>query len=296
MTIILIMNKGTLPVEQILYKVGQRVPIDSEVIVEAPVSLTVNGEIWLTLLCTPIDLEALAVGFLYNESLIQYFDEIDSVHVCSSGNNIDVWINHSVDKPEKWLRTSGCTGGITFVGTEISTTSASVLNLNETRITPIQVNNFLDELLQAQSLYRIVGGVHTSAVSDGNSILASAEDIGRHNTLDKIAGHCLMEGINLSRRIIVTTGRISSEMLQKSIRLGASVLISRTAASSLSIQMAHAWGITLIGYARRNQFRVYTHPERIVTVENEILVSSLDNLNTNPKKKDIQSSHRMDKP
>ncbi len=289
MTIILIMNKGTLPVEQILYKVGQRVPIDSEVIVEAPVSLTVNGEIWLTLLCTPIDLEALAVGFLYNESLIQYFDEIDSVHVCSSGDNIDVWINHSVDKPEKLLRTSGCTGGITFVGTEISTTSASVLNLNETRITPIQVNNFLDELLQAQSLYRIVGGVHTSAVSDGNSILASAEDIGRHNTLDKIAGHCLMEGINLSRRIIVTTGRISSEMLQKSIRLGASVLISRTAASSLSIQMAHAWGITLIGYARRNQFRVYTHPERIVTVENEILVSSLDNLNTNPKKKDFQS-------
>ena len=289
MTIILIMNKGTLPVEQILYKVGQRVHIDSEVIVEAPVSLTVNGEIWLTLLCTPIDLEALAVGFLYNESLIQYFDEIDSVHVCSSGDNIDVWINHSVDKPEKLLRTSGCTGGITFVGTEISTTSASVLNLNETRITPIQVNNFLDELLQAQSLYRIVGGVHTSAVSDGNSILASAEDIGRHNTLDKIAGHCLMEGINLSRRIIVTTGRISSEMLQKSIRLGASVLISRTAASSLSIQMAHAWGITLIGYARRNQFRVYTHPERIVTVENEILVSSLDNLNTNPKKKDIQS-------
>jgi len=273
MTLMLLMNKATFPVEQILYKVGQRVLIDSEVIVEAPVSLTVNGEIWFTLLCTPIDLEALAVGFLYNESLIRYFDEIDSVHVCSSGDNIDVWINHNVNKPEKWLRTSGCTGGITFVRTEISTTSPSVLNLNDTHITPIQVNNFLDELLQTQSLYREVGGVHTSAVSDGNSILTSAEDIGRHNTLDKIAGHCLMEGINLSRRIIVTTGRISSEMLQKSSRLGASVVISRTAASSLSIQMAHAWGITLIGYARRNQFRVYTHPERIVTVENEVLVS-----------------------
>ncbi len=273
MTIILLMNKATFPVEQILYKAGQRVLIDSEVIVEAPVSLTVNGEIWLTLMCTPTDLEALALGFLYNEGLIQSFDEIDSVHVCSPGDNIDVWINHSVKKPEKWHRTSGCTGGITFVGTEISTTSSSVLNLNETQITPTQVNDFLDELLQAQSLYRIVGGVHTSAVSDGSNILASAEDIGRHNTLDKIAGHCLMEGINLSRRIIVTTGRISSEMLQKSSRLGASVVISRTAASSLSIQMAHVWGITLIGYARRNQFRVYTHPERIVTVENKNLDS-----------------------
>jgi len=262
------MNKATFPVEQILYKVGQRVLIDSEVIVEAPVSLTVNGEIWLTLLCTPTDLEALALGFLYNEGLVQSFDEIDSVRVCSPGDNIDVWINHNVNKPEKWNRTSGCTGGITFVGTEISTTSSSVLNLNETQITPTQVNNFLDELLQAQSLYRIVGGVHTSAVSDGNSILASAEDIGRHNTLDKIAGHCLMEDINFSRRIIMTTGRISSEMLQKSSRLGASIVISRTAASSLSIQMAHAWGITLIGYARRNQFRVYTHPERILNVGN----------------------------
>jgi FdhD protein len=290
------MKKVTFPVEQILYKVGQRVLIDAEVIVEAPVSLTVNGETWLTLLCTPIDLTALAIGFLYNESLIQSFDEIDSVHVCSPGDNIDVWITHNVNKPEKWNRTSGCTGGITFVGTEISTNSPSVLNLNETHITPLQVNNFLDELLQAQSLYREVGGVHTSAISDGDSILASAEDIGRHNTLDKIAGHCLMEGINLSRRIIVTTGRISSEMLQKSSRLGASVVISRTAASSLSIQMAHACGITLIGYARRNQFRVYTHPERIVTIENEILGSSLDNPNTNPKKKDIQSSHVMDKP
>jgi FdhD protein len=267
MTVILLMHKATFPVEQILYKVGQRVPIDSEVIVEAPVSLTVNGEIWLTLLCTPIDLEALAVGFLYNESLIQNFDEIDSVHVCSSGDNIDVWLNHSVNKPEKWIRTSGCTGGITFVRTEISTTSSSVLNLNDTHITPIQVNNILDELFQTQSLYREVGGVHTSVVSDGNSILASAEDIGRHNTLDKIAGHCLMEGINLSRPIIVTTGRISSEMLQKSSRLGASVVISRTAVSSLSIQMAQAWGITLIGYARRNQFRVYTYPERIVTIK-----------------------------
>ena len=129
MSTILLMNKATFPVEQILYKAGQRVRIDSEVIVEAPVSLTVNGEIWLTLLCTPTDLEALALGFLYNEGLIQSFDEIDSVHVCSPGDNIDVWISHSVDKPEKWHRTSGCTGGITFIRTEIAINSTSVLKL-----------------------------------------------------------------------------------------------------------------------------------------------------------------------
>jgi FdhD protein len=134
---------------------------------------------------------------------------------------------------------------------------------NGTVLTPGQVCNLVELLFEAQDLYRTSGGVHTSALSDSQRILVKAEDIGRHNTLDKIAGHCLLEGIACERRIVLTTGRISSEMLQKSARLGASIIISRTSPSSLSIEMAEKWGMTLIGYARRNQFNVYTHPERI---------------------------------
>jgi FdhD protein len=94
-----------------------------------------------------------------------------------------------------------------------------------------------------------------------------AEDIGRHNTLDKIAGWILLKGIDLSQRFLLTTGRISSEMLQKAARLSASVVISRTSPSSLSIQLADAFGITLIGYARRNRFNIYTHPRRITSLQ-----------------------------
>jgi FdhD protein len=109
-----------------------------------------------------------------------------------------------------------------------------------------------------------VGGVHNSILSDGKRVVASGEDVGRHNSLDKIAGKCVLDNLNPSRRILVTTGRVSSEMIQKAARIGASVVISRTSASSLSVMLAEKWGITLIGYARRNQFIVYTHSGRVL--------------------------------
>lgn len=233
--------------------------IGAEVIVEKPVALTVNGEVWLTFMCTPVDLEAMAVGFLFNEGLINSADEVADVRTCASGDNVDVWLHHVTRKPDKWHRTSGCTGGMTSVETyapEKPITNGDVLATE-------RVGYLISLLFESQELYRSTGGVHTSALSDGHRLWVIEEDIGRHNTLDKIAGRCMIEGIKLDRRIILTTGRISSDMLQKSARLNASIVISRTAASSLSIELAQTWGITLIGYARRNCFNIYSHPERI---------------------------------
>lgn len=242
----------------------------TEVIVETPVSLTVNGELWLTFMCTPVDLEALGVGFLYNEGLINENEEIASVRLCSSGENIDVWLNHALQKPASWRRTSGCTGGVTSAGEKRNGKGSAGAGQDftspqagEIKLSPGLVGHLVDRLFESQDLYRKAGGVHTSALSDGQQLIVVAEDIGRHNTLDKIAGRCLLEGIAPERRILLTTGRVSSEMLQKSARLGASIVISRTSPSSLSIEMAERWGVTLIGYARRNQFNAYTHPERI---------------------------------
>ncbi len=232
----------------------------SEVIVEMPVSLTVNGQVWLTFMCTPIDLEAMAIGFLFNEGLVKDLNEVASVHVCKSGDNVDVWLYKSLQKPEKWRRTSGCSGGITFVEDQFT----PVLHENGLTLSTSKVHAMVNDLFESQILYRASGGVHTSALSDGDRIRVIAEDIGRHNTLDKIAGKILLDNIVLPRKIMITTGRVSSEMLQKSARLGASIVVSRTSPSSLSIEMAESWGITLIGYARRNRFNVYTHAYRIV--------------------------------
>lgn len=233
---------------------------EAEIIVETPVSLTVNGEDWLTFMCTPTDLQALAVGFLFNEGVIESMDEVADVHLCEPGDNVDIWLTHTAEKPDNWRRTSGCTGGVTAAEPAMDTRPVPV---NGAALTPEQISRLVDLLFESQSLYRETGGVHTSALSDGEGIVVSAEDIGRHNTLDKIAGLCLMKGIWPERRMLITTGRISSEMLQKAARLGAVAVISRTAPTSLSVEMAERLGITLIGYARRDRFTVYVHPERI---------------------------------
>ena len=236
--------------------------LEGSTIVEFPVSLTLNGEVWTTFMCTPTQLEALMVGFLFNEGVINSMDEVANVHVCEHGDNVDVWLTHSAPKPDSWTRTSGCTGGVTAVASVERPQPVSVSE--EFNLLPEQINQLVEMLFESQELYRETGGVHTSALSDGERVILSAEDIGRHNTLDKIAGLCLMKEIRLEKRILITTGRISSEMLQKGVRLGAKVVASRTSPSSMSIELAEAWGITSIGYARRNRCNLYATPERIL--------------------------------
>ena len=254
------MKAPNIPIQYAQFNINSAEMVDAEIIVEMPVSLTVNGNVWLTFMCTPIDLEAMAIGFLFNEGLIKDLEDIATVHVCTSGDNVDLWLYKSLQKPDKWRRTSGCSGGITFVENKFS----PLIPENGITMSAMQVHQLVGELFESQVLYRASGGVHTSALSDGECIRIMAEDIGRHNTLDKIAGKILLAGLELPRKIMITTGRISSEMLQKSARLGVSIVISRTSPSSLSIEMAERWGITLIGYARRNRFNVYTHANRIV--------------------------------
>jgi FdhD protein len=243
------------------YRSGKWEPIDGQVIVEKAVSLTVNGQVWLTLMCTPSDLEALALGFLYNENVIQTMADVASVRVCPTEDNVDAWLSYSMERPATWRRTSGCTGGYTTTSAE---SSEAIVVVDGFKINAEDVARLIDQLFESQELYKKVGGVHTSALADSSRVLITADDIGRHNTLDKLAGRCLLEGIWPEQRILITTGRISSEMLQKAARIGAPVVISRTSPSSLSVEMAEKFGITLIGYARLGRFTVYSHPERIL--------------------------------
>jgi FdhD protein len=265
------MSQPTVPIDIRQFKNGVWSTEQGSTPAEMPVMLTVNGEPWLEFMCTPEYLEALAVGFLYNEGLIDSATGVANMRICPAGDNVDIWTVDPIEKPIRWRRTSGCSGGITaneynleFGETELpALPTKGTEYLDDVILTASQITKLVIGLFQEQRLHRKTGGIHASAMSDGNELLLFCEDIGRHNTLDKLAGRILMETVGGPRRAVLTTGRISSEMLQKAARMGTAIVISCTAPMSLAVQMADAWGMTLIGYAQRDRFVVYTHSERI---------------------------------
>jgi FdhD protein len=226
---------------------------------EAPLSIYVNGLELATFMCTPVQQEALALGFLANEGLITGLDEVVVLHLCAAGTCVDVWLSHAVERPARSFITSGCGGGLTF-----DDLSEQIEPLNSDRLVePAQIQRLMRQLNSAGQLYREVRGVHTSALTDGERLLLVAEDVGRHNTLDKLRGLALLQKLDTQDLILLSSGRISSEMLNKAARMGLPVIVSRTSPTSLSIVLAQAWGITLVGYARQNRLNVYTGLERL---------------------------------
>jgi FdhD protein len=236
---------------------GKKETIRTMVVAEALVTLTVNSDPWLTFSCTPTLIDALAVGFLFNEGVIQSISEVAVVHPCDDYSNVDVWLEHPATKPARWTHTSGCSGGVTQPDGMVETISPGGSFSTEV------IFAGMEQLQKNQAIYKEAGGLHSSSISDGNSTWLQAEDIGRHNTLDKLAGLLMINKIIPDHWMLFTTGRISSEMLQKAARMKAAVVISRTSPTLSAIDRAEKSGITLVGYARRSQFNVYSHPERL---------------------------------
>jgi FdhD protein len=240
------------------YKSGKTERIKGGIIVERPVSLFVNGESWLTFMCTPLDVEALAVGFLFTEGILSSQEEMKEVILHPKGHMVEVWLNKEVTKPENWRFTSGCAGGMVSADKTIGK-----VPLKKGRISVEEIIKISTTILKHKGLHESVGGVHTSGLFVGGEPVIICEDIGRHNTLDKLAGKMFLENISGENKAVATSGRISSEMLQKVATMGVGVVISRTSPTSLSVQLAEEYQITVIGYARGKKFTTYSHEEQI---------------------------------
>lgn len=234
--------------------------VDGGVIEEAMVCISLNGRELATFMCSPVELEDLALGFLRSEGLIARLDDVDLITVSRGNTCVDVWLrDRSVEPPTRAIVTSGCGGGITF-----DDLSGRHVPLNgAVSVAPHQITRLMHDLMRAGELYNEVRGVHTSALSDGRRLLLVAQDVGRHNTVDRLWGKALRTGVATDERILLASGRISSEMLNKAAKMGVPLIISRTSPTSLSVELARAWNITVVGYARGNQCRIYSAPERV---------------------------------
>jgi FdhD protein len=251
-------SRGAVPAHYI--QVDHKAPeeIEGEVVEESLACISVNGSELATFMCSPTNLDHLALGFLYNESLIDGMDDVASIHV-SDRDCVDVWINRDFKKPERAITTAGCGGGVTF---DDLTQHYEPLQ-SDLSISPERLAELMKSLQLGAELYLRSRGIHTAVLSDGERILLQVEDVGRHNCIDKIAGAALAAGLETRGRILLSSGRISSEMLNKARRLGVPLIASRTSPTSLSIALAEAWNITIVAYLRGSRMRVYTHPHRL---------------------------------
>ena len=258
------MIAGARPTVYLVNEAEQWRRVDGAVIDERTVCIFVYGQEIATMMATPVDLDALALGFLFTEGFIQSMDDVALVARSRRGNCIDIWLDEAIaEMPARAIRTSGCGGGITFddlTGSRAPLPRGCVC-------TAQQVIDRYFELRATELLYPVTRGVHASALCTPDALLLRAEDVGRHNTLDKLAGKALLQGVPTAGRMIVTTGRISSEMLGKAVKMGVEIVASRTSPTSRSLALARAWNVTIIGYIRRDSLRLYTAPERIVQQE-----------------------------
>jgi FdhD protein len=239
--------------------------VDAGVIGEIRFTIYVEDRELVTLMCSPWQLRPLVVGFLYLEGLIESTDDIEMLRVCLEDRLAEVRLaNGFPDVPPRKILTSGCTGGVSFGKYLDDIEQFRVLD-DTTHIPPERMYRLLRELYERAGLYRQSGGVHTSVfVAAGQSeTRLVAEDIGRHNTLDKLQGMALLEEITTRGGIILASGRISSEMLFKSAIMGVPIVGSRTSPTNLALAVAERLNITVCGYLRQGSMNVYTHPERI---------------------------------
>jgi FdhD protein len=227
--------------------------IAGEVVREQPLTIYVNSEKFLTLLCSPIDLEALVVGYLWMEQVISGLEEIRHVEVSPVDGRAEVTLVRPVTLPTERILTSGCGGGITFrIDHRLFPRLASTL-----RVGPETLSLRMKDLFAAAVHYKTSRGIHGAALTDGERLLVVAEDVGRHNAVDKIKGAALRQGIPTEDRILLSTGRISSEMLLKAARMGVPLVASRTSPTEMAVALAEQLNITVCGYVRTDGLNLY---------------------------------------
>jgi len=226
---------------------------------EKKLRISVNGKEALKLYCSPVMVRELVVGFFMTEGIIQG-------NWCMERMTIQYDHDILVDIPaegkvslEGGAITSGCVGGMTFK----KPLTGEILK-DGIKIDKDALRELFHDFQKRSELYNMTGCIHSAAVSDGKHLLVVAEDIGRHNAVDKVIGYCVLENIPMRDKIILVSGRLSSEIATKCARWDIPIVVSRAAPTALAVDIAEKRGITMVGFMRGKRLNIYTHPERII--------------------------------
>ena len=238
--------------------------LEEDVISEMPVTIVLNDRELVTLLCYPVDLKYMVVGFLASEGMISGRDDIRLVTVDDQRGivRVNTAKTQEVDADVIFKRviSSGCGRGASFY----SAADVSELRVkSDLQISAGEIFDLVNRFQHASRLYLTTHGIHSAALCDRKDILVFGEDIGRHNAIDKIFGKCILEDISTTGRFVITSGRITSEILHKIARRNIPLLISISSPTNLGVRLADTLGITLVASVRGKKMNVYTHGQRV---------------------------------
>ncbi len=244
--------KGKIFVENKIKKTEIPVPVEKKL------EIFLNNEKFVNILCTPIDIEDLIIGFLFSEKIILNFNDIKFIKIekeSLNNNFIRVYVTTTsrikINEKDKTL-TSGFGKGLMF-------TTEGKKVISKLKISPNFILDLMRSFQDKMNIYKLSGAVHASCIADINDVIVVKEDIGRHNTFDKIAGYCLKTNIDTKDKIIMTTGRISTEMLLKSSRMEIPIVITMKSPTSNTLKVAKDLGITVVGRVKpdKNSFIIF---------------------------------------
>jgi FdhD protein len=228
--------------------------IEDIVVTESQLTIVLNDQKLITLPCSPNDQQFLAIGFLFSKDILKGKEEIRKVTL--DDNKYTVWVETEKDIHLQPLSLSTVYNSAnskvqSVVKSPISVASSDIFSL-------------VEEFQQRSDIFIATGGVHSVALCTGNNILAFKEDIGRNNAIDKLFGECILHDISMKERMLVTSCRISSEILAKVAKGNIPILISKSAPTNMAVRLAADMGITLIGFVREKKMNVYAHEWRVI--------------------------------
>lgn len=255
--------------------------IEGGVVVEEPLEIRLDGRTVAVLMRTPGMEKELAAGFCLGEGLVASLKDVALVRHCGrrpeagpeveadpldeSRNRVDVILTPGVQRPKAptdavQLIRSGCGR------TEVTALLQDLEPINgQVEVQQEIIPRFLGQITRQQTAYRTAGGIHAAAIfAPTGQLLTVCEDIGRHNAVDKATGYCLLRGIPLQDKVLVSTGRASYDMVAKAVRLGVPIIASISSPTSLAVELAEGLNCTLLGYLRGKTLNIYTHCWRIV--------------------------------
>jgi FdhD protein len=253
------------------YEQGEVKHIEDSIVTEFPVTVKINGQEFVTMVSTPEYIEDMVIGFLASEGIIRKYEDIDEIWL----QDKEGYVHVTAEKINPYYRDiqnkryiTSCCGmsrqGFVFVNDALT---AKKIDDVHVKISPEDCFRLMNDMQLSAATFHHTGGVHNAALCDVNGIVLRRMDIGRHNALDKIYGHCLKNNIPIGDKIIVFSGRISSEILLKVAKIGCEIILSKSAPTELALQLAEQLGITTIGFIRNQSLNVYTHPKRVVNIK-----------------------------